>query len=95
MAHHKRKRAKNQRAGCLLCKPHKANGAKDKTKAALAALETLWAEEWALEVRDPLFVSKNGLSESELIKRCLECGLPVEDNLWCFRCLKFLDVAGR
>ena len=23
---HKRGRAKNQRAGCLLCKPHKANG---------------------------------------------------------------------
>lgn len=23
MAHHKRKRAKHQRAGCLLCKPHK------------------------------------------------------------------------
>ncbi len=26
--HHKRKRPKNRRAGCLLCKPHKANGAK-------------------------------------------------------------------
>jgi hypothetical protein len=25
--HHKRGRAKNQRAGCLLCKPHKMNGA--------------------------------------------------------------------
>ena len=24
--HHKRKRAKSARAGCLLCKPHKANG---------------------------------------------------------------------
>ncbi len=23
---HKRKRPKNRRAGCLLCKPHKANG---------------------------------------------------------------------
>lgn len=28
MAHHKRGRAKNRRAGCLLCKPWKANGAK-------------------------------------------------------------------
>ena len=27
---HKRKRAKNARAGCLLCKPHKANGAAKK-----------------------------------------------------------------
>ncbi len=26
--HHKRKRPKNSRAGCLLCKPHKMNGAK-------------------------------------------------------------------
>lgn len=31
MANHKRGRAKNQRAGCLLCKPHKANGAKNKS----------------------------------------------------------------
>ena len=23
---HKRKKAKSQRAGCLMCKPHKANG---------------------------------------------------------------------
>lgn len=30
MAHHKRKKAKNARAGCLLCKPHKANGCKGK-----------------------------------------------------------------
>jgi len=26
MAHHRRGRAKNRRAGCLLCKPWKANG---------------------------------------------------------------------
>lgn len=29
---HKRKRPKNRRAGCLLCKPHKANGAKGSAK---------------------------------------------------------------
>ena len=34
MAHHKRRRPKNRRAGCLLCKPHKANGAKNKVKAS-------------------------------------------------------------
>lgn len=28
MANHKRRRPKNRRAGCLLCKPHKANGVK-------------------------------------------------------------------
>ena len=26
MGHHKRKRPKNRRAGCLLCKPWKVNG---------------------------------------------------------------------
>lgn len=26
--HHKRRRPKNRRAGCLFCKPHKANGTK-------------------------------------------------------------------
>lgn len=26
MAHHKRKRPKKRRAGCLLCKPHKSPG---------------------------------------------------------------------
>jgi len=28
---HKRGRCKNRRAGCLLCKPHKANGADRRT----------------------------------------------------------------
>jgi hypothetical protein len=28
MAHHKRRKPKNARAGCLLCKPHKSNGSK-------------------------------------------------------------------
>jgi|HubBroStandDraft_4_1064222.scaffolds.fasta_scaffold48987_2 hypothetical protein len=32
---HKRKRPKNARAGCLLCKPHKANGAKDRQPPAV------------------------------------------------------------
>jgi hypothetical protein len=34
MAHHKRKRPKSRRAGCLLCKPHKANGASLKSRDA-------------------------------------------------------------
>lgn len=32
MAHHKRKRPKNRRAGCLLCKPWKANGFARRTR---------------------------------------------------------------
>ena len=35
MANHKRKRPKNRRAGCLLCKPHKRNGAKNKNKPSV------------------------------------------------------------
>ncbi len=30
MAHHKRRRPKNRRAGCLMCKPQKANGSKNR-----------------------------------------------------------------
>ncbi len=33
MAHFKRKRPKSRRAGCLLCKPHKANWLKDSLHA--------------------------------------------------------------
>ena len=33
MAHFKRKRPKSRRAGCLLCKPHKANEMKDSIHA--------------------------------------------------------------
>jgi hypothetical protein len=34
---HKRKRPKNRRSGCLLCKPHKANGVDDATRQELLA----------------------------------------------------------
>jgi hypothetical protein len=35
MAHHKRRRPKNRRGGCLYCKYWKANGAKDKEHASV------------------------------------------------------------
>ncbi len=35
MAHHKRRRPKAARAGCLLCKPHKRNGAKERERASV------------------------------------------------------------
>ncbi len=35
MAHHKRGRPKHQRNGCLYCKPHKDNHAKDKEMASV------------------------------------------------------------
>jgi hypothetical protein len=43
MAHHKRKRSKHRRAGCLLCKPSKLNMHKtaDRMKA-----RRLWQRDW-------------------------------------------------
>jgi hypothetical protein len=35
---HKRHRPKNRRAGCLLCKPHKANGMSTEKNTPTAAL---------------------------------------------------------
>lgn len=43
--HHKKGRPKNRRAGCLLCKPHKANGVKG-TRAARTRQE--WRADLAL-----------------------------------------------
>jgi hypothetical protein len=43
--HHKRRRPKNRRAGCLLCKPHKGNGMKGRqayrTVADLRSVESM------------------------------------------------------
>ena len=41
MAHHKRRRPKHRRSGCLLCKPQKltANAKADRRKKLRAALE--------------------------------------------------------
>jgi hypothetical protein len=45
MAHHKRRRAKKQRAGCLYCKPHKRNGVGTKKKTPLSALRRMQDDE--------------------------------------------------
>lgn len=51
MGHHKRKRPKKQRAGCLFCKPHKGNG---QAKAARTHQEN-WVRiserEWRIELK--------------------------------------------
>lgn len=39
MANHKRGRPKNRRAGCLLCKPHKANGINEARASAERTLQ--------------------------------------------------------
>lgn len=51
--HHKRGRPKNRRAGCLWCKPHKANGVtkQPRNKRALAALSEPVAR-MAIEAED-------------------------------------------
>ena len=52
MAHHKRGKCKNARAGCLMCKSHKANGAKG-TKGA-QTFQELKARMAEKEQRDAL-----------------------------------------
>src|SRR5688572_786728 len=39
MAHHKRRRAKHQRGGCLMCKPHKRTGEEKPQHECLAESE--------------------------------------------------------
>jgi hypothetical protein len=41
MAHHKRRRPKNRRAGCLLCKPHKVNGAPPDSRFRVSELRRI------------------------------------------------------
>lgn len=41
MAHHKRKKAKHQRAGCLMCKPHKDERGKNGKRGAEGKLPLL------------------------------------------------------
>ena len=41
MAHHKRRRPKNRRAGCLLCKPHKANHAAHADRSPPSAMRRM------------------------------------------------------
>lgn len=68
--HFKRGRPKNRRAGCLLCKPHKANGAKD-----VATLQVLRAdasiEEQMVCSEDALDAQKRRCGSGEYI--CDEC----------------------
>jgi hypothetical protein len=57
MAHHKRRRPKNRRAGCLLCKPHKACGAKHPEPVAVERQIQVGREE-RLMVSVPDFVER-------------------------------------
>lgn len=57
MGHHKRGRAKNQRAGCLMCKPHKANGADRRTRPERLA-ETNQQEQEVEHHQDSLWESQ-------------------------------------
>lgn len=48
MAKHKRRKAKNQRAGCLMCKPHKANGVRKRGKVTngWGGVARTWRQEY-------------------------------------------------
>ena len=46
MAHHKKKRAKNQRAGCRFCKPYKGNGVRRRGNVGSSNRSRTWKQEW-------------------------------------------------
>jgi hypothetical protein len=52
MAHHKRRRPKNRRAGSLLESPHKANGAPPDSKFSVAELRRLGGRTSRVRRRD-------------------------------------------
>jgi hypothetical protein len=59
MSHHKRRRPKHQRNGCLLCKPHKDERAaksvrNQRAKAILAESVEKVANDWQLRDRGAL-----------------------------------------
>lgn len=66
----KRGRAKNQRAGCLLCKPHKANGAKDAETLQVLRHDAS-VEEQVVCAEDALDAQKRRCGSGEYI--CDEC----------------------
>ena len=68
MAHHKRGRPKNRRAGCLMCKPWKANGVKkrgDVSSPPMMDLGRTWKQEW-----------RAWLDEQEQLEELDSCGEP-------------------
>lgn len=49
MANHKRRRPKNRRSGCLMCKPHKVNGVKKRgsiSNPMMEGYQRTWKQEW-------------------------------------------------
>lgn len=81
MAHHKRKRPKHQRNGCLFCKPHKDNGAKNKLHPSVARhlqedLDDLW---------EPSYVDARGTLTADMIESAAQramdaCGTINEEE---------------
>lgn len=52
---HKRKRPKNRRAGCLMCKPHKMNGVKKRGRVGhkgMGELARTWKQEAIAHLRE-------------------------------------------
>ena len=50
MAHHKRRKPKNARSGCLLCKPWKANGSKRSVRQQFSDYKRLYYADDEIEI---------------------------------------------
>jgi hypothetical protein len=75
---HKRGRAKKQRAGCLFCKPHKANGA---GRQALT-VQDLRAPDLGHELAD--YEVKGSELDRTSADAMLEEQAEITDDFWCF-----------
>jgi len=90
MANHKRRRPKNARSGCLMCKPHKANGVRKRGSVhggARIALSRTWKQEAraALGEREQLDEQaapwRCPVCEGDGIRQgCVWCGMPCPEG---------------
>ena len=62
MANHKRRKPKNARSGCLLCKPWKANGSKRSERMRHRDYKRLYAADRDVEI----YLHKDYLSYEEI-----------------------------
>ena len=82
MAHYKRKGPKDTRAGCLMCKPHKSNGAKGSFGS-----QTMQERKAIVATQLPRTWSKGGKRKPYTIEACSGSGdyLPKESHWMLFR----------
>lgn len=85
MAHHKKKRPKNRRAGCLLCHPNKMNGVKKRGavgRGCFGDLSGTWRQEMAGHLKEVEQIAELGtfLCPYCRDRGCVWCDMPCPDG---------------